>query len=200
MVPVRVAAGYREAYRAAATLRVCHAAGRGDARRYSLGVVQGQQPEPHIRVGDAEREAAIGALGERLSTGHLDMNEYTERVDAASRARTAADLDVLFADLPATHQNQPSTVPGGSQPPPAPYGYDRFGRPYSDKMKVVAGVLQIVLPCGLGRLYSGRTGLGIAQLLVTLLTFGLGSIWPFIDGILILVQGSDDGRGLPLRD
>ncbi|MPZ67220.1 MAG: NINE protein [Pseudonocardiaceae bacterium] len=67
-------------------------------------------------------------------------------------------------------------------------------------MKIVAGVLQIVLPFGVGRLYSGRTGLGIAQLLVTLVTFGFGSIWSFIDGILILVNGSDDGRGLPLRD
>ncbi len=163
---------------------------------------QGQQPQRQIRVGNDEREAAINALGERLSTGHLDVTEYTERVDAATRARTAADLDVLFSDLPGAHQAQPSPVPG-SQPPaasPAPYGYDRFGRPYSDKMKVIAGVLQIVLPFGVGRLYSGRTGLGIAQLLVTLFTFGLGSIWPFIDGILILVQGTDDGRGLPLRD
>lgn len=180
--------------------RVRHAAGHGDTRRYSHGVVQGQQPERQIRVGHAEREAAIGALGERLSTGHLDMNEYTERVDAASRARTTTDLDALFADLPGSHQGQPGPMPGVSPPPPAPYGYDRFGRPYSDKMKVVAGVLQLVLPFGIGRLYSGRTGLGIAQLLVTLLTLGLGSIWPFIDGILILVQGSDDGRGLPLRD
>lgn len=165
-------------------------------------MVHGQQPERQIRVGNDEREAAINALGERLSTGHLDTAEYTERVDAADRARTTADLDVLFADLPGPHQGQPRPVPAMPPPgaPPAPYGYDRFGRPYSDKSKVIAGVLQIVLPLGIGRLYSGRTGLGVAQLLVTLFTFGLGSIWPFIDGILILVQGSDDGRGLPLRD
>lgn len=150
-------------------------------------------------MGDEEREAAISALGQRLSTGHLDMTEYTERVDAASRARTIGDLDALFADLPGPHPAQPSSD-RRPHPDAAPYGYDRFGRPYSDKSKVIAGVLQIVLPFGVGRLYAGRTGLGIAQLLVTLFTFGLGSIWPFIDGILILVQGSDDGRGLPLRD
>lgn len=161
-----------------------------------------EQPERQIRVGNQEREAAITSLGDRLSTGHLDMSEYTERVDAAGRARTEADLDVLFADLPGHHHAQPAPVPGIQPPgpPPAPYGYDRFGRAYSDKMKVIAGVLQIVLPFGVGRLYSGRTGLGIAQLLVTVFTFGLGSIWSFIDGILILVQGSDDGRHLPLRD
>lgn len=172
----------------------------GDRRRYR-GVVA-EQPGERIRVGTAEREAAIRALGEHLSTGHLEMDEYSERVDAASRARTVGDLDALFADLPGPHHGQPRPVPG-IQPqgvPLAPYGYDRFGRPYSDKSKVIAGVLQIVLPFGVGRLYTGRTGLGIAQLLVTLFTFGLGSIWPFIDGILILVQGSDDGRGLPLRD
>lgn len=158
-------------------------------------------------MGNDEREAAISALGERLSTGHLEMHEYTERVDAASSARTAAELDALFTDLPGPHQMPPGVVspavgapypaPG---PYPAPYGYDRFGRPYSDRMKIIAGVLQIVLPFGVGRLYSGRTGLGIAQLLVTLFTFGFGSIWSFIDGILILVNGGDDGRGLPLRD
>ncbi len=165
-------------------------------------MAQGQQPDRGIRVGHDEREAAINALGERLSTGHLDMAEYTERVDAASRARTVGDLDALFADLPGSHQAQPGSSVAPSPPPPgpAPYGYDRFGRPYSDRSKVVAGVLQLVLPFGVGRFYSGRTGLGVAQLLVTLLTFGLGSIWAFIDGILILVHGTEDGRGLPLRD
>lgn len=71
----------------------------------------------------------------------------------------------------------------------------------SDKSKLVAGLLQIFLGgFGIGRFYLGYTGLGVAQLLVTIFTCGLGGIWGFIDGILILVKGGTDAQGRPLRD
>lgn len=57
-------------------------------------------------------------------------------------------------------------------------GLDPFGQPYSDKSKVVAGVLQILLGgFGIGRFYLGYVGIGIAQIIVTVITFGIGSIW-----------------------
>ncbi|MFS8200862.1 TM2 domain-containing protein [Streptomyces sp. CWNU-52B] len=89
--------------------------------------------------------------------------------------------------------------PGGAYTgdPDAPYGYDAYGRPYSDKSKVVAGVLQIVLgSLGIGRFYMGSVGIGIAQLF----TCGGFGIWSLIDGILLLT-GNDatDSRGRPLR-
>ncbi|PZF98582.1 TM2 domain-containing protein [Micromonospora deserti] len=71
----------------------------------------------------------------------------------------------------------------------------------SDKSKVIAGVLQILLGgFGVGRFYMGDTKTGVIQLVVTLVTCGLGSIWGLIDGILILVNGGVDGQGRPLRD
>jgi TM2 domain-containing membrane protein YozV len=71
----------------------------------------------------------------------------------------------------------------------------------SDKSKVVAGVLQIVLGAfGAGRFYTGHTSKAIAQIAVTWLTCGFGAIWPLIDGILILVKGDVDAQGRPLRD
>lgn len=91
-------------------------------------------------------------------------------------------------------------APYGAPSPMAPYGVDPLtGYPYSDKSKVVAGVLQIVLPFGVGRFYSGHVGLGVAQLLVTLVTCGMGALWPFIDGILLLVGHPTDPQGRPLR-
>lgn len=73
--------------------------------------------------------------------------------------------------------------------------------PQSDKSKVVAGLLGIFLGSfGVGRFYLGYTGLGVAQILVTWLTLGIGGIWPFIDGILILVGKVPDAQGRPLRD
>jgi TM2 domain-containing membrane protein YozV len=84
--------------------------------------------------------------------------------------------------------------------PAAPYGvHPLTGVPYSDKSKLVAGLLQILIPLGIGRMYMGQTGLGVAQLLVTVFTCGLGGLWPFIDGIVILVGDSKDQFGRPLR-
>ncbi|BCB74434.1 hypothetical protein Pflav_008440 [Phytohabitans flavus] len=72
---------------------------------------------------------------------------------------------------------------------------------YSDKTKLVAGLLGIFLGTfGVGRFYTGHTGIGVAQLLVGVLTCGLGGLWGVIDGILILVNGGTDGQGRRLRD
>jgi TM2 domain-containing membrane protein YozV len=111
------------------------------------------------------------------------------------------------------HQQQPQYAPppgyqqqmAGYQPPPGyPYQqpqFDQYGRPYSDKSKVVAGVLGIALGgFGVGRFYTGHTGIGIAQLLVTIFTCGIGHFWGLIDGIVILVNGGTDAEGRILRD
>jgi TM2 domain-containing membrane protein YozV len=179
--------------------------------RYRNAVAE--HPYGRIRVGTTEREAAIQALGKHLETGHLEVDEYTQRVERASVARTAVELDALFVDLPQPHYRPLPRQPHGVAPPgppgippagivpayPAPYGYDQFGRPLSHKSKVAAGVLQIVLPFGVGRFYMGDVGIGIAQLLLTLLC-GVGIIWCVIDGIVILVQGGTDDQGRRLRD
>jgi TM2 domain-containing membrane protein YozV len=72
----------------------------------------------------------------------------------------------------------------------------------SQKSRLAAGLLQIFLGCfGIGRFYLGYTGIGIAQLLVSVFTCGIGTIWPFVDGILILCgQVTTDANGAPLRD
>ncbi len=84
--------------------------------------------------------------------------------------------------------------------PGAPYGiHPGTGLPYSDKSKLVAGLLQILIPLGIGRFYMGQTGLGVAQLVVTVVTCGIGALWPFVDGIVILVSDApkdSDGRVL----
>jgi hypothetical protein len=60
-----------------------------------------------IRVGDVERNAAVTALGEHMSTGRLDLDEYGTRSAQATAARTVGDLQALFADLPAPHPPLP---------------------------------------------------------------------------------------------
>lgn len=83
----------------------------------------------------------------------------------------------------------------------AQYGIDPVsGLPFSDKSKLIAGLLQIFLGyLGIGRFYMGNIGIAIAQILVSFLTFGIGALWPLIDGIVILVGNPRDSQGRPLR-
>lgn len=116
----------------------------------------------------------------------------------------------------------PPVYPPGPMPPPyypdpsAPYGRHPFtGEPLSDKSKLAAGLLQLIGLfgiLGIGRLYLGYVGLGIAQLLIGifggliigLLTCGVGFlipvVWAIVDAVLILSDKVRDARGRPLRD
>ncbi|MFI6244107.1 TM2 domain-containing protein [Micromonospora sp. NPDC050795] len=87
--------------------------------------------------------------------------------------------------------------------PPYQPGYPEPGYPQgvSDKSKIVAGVLGILLGTfGAGRFYTGHTKIAVLQLVVSVVTCGLGAFWGLIDGILILVNGGTDAQGRPLRD
>jgi len=53
-----------------------------------------------LRIGDTERDAATAALGEHFASGRLTREEFDERLEQAWAAKTAEELDPLFADLP----------------------------------------------------------------------------------------------------
>ena len=71
------------------------------------------EPVPQ-RIGDAERDRAAEYLREHMSVGRLTQEEFDERVTAALQARTAADLDPLFADLPAPKPGQDTAPTSGA--------------------------------------------------------------------------------------
>jgi hypothetical protein len=141
---------------------------------------------------------------------------------------------------PTTAYPVPSPPPPAAYYPPpayqAPHGYSPVsgypatspyptvdpvtGVPYSDKSKVLAGLLQL-LPGffmgigGIGRLYAGNTNLGVMQIILSvvgfaslicgvflifplLIFFGLW-VWFWVDGIMMLVGRPVDGMGRPLR-
>ena len=77
------------------------------------------------------------------------------------------------------------------------------------KSKVAAGLLGIFLGCfGAHNFYLGYTGKAVAQLLITLLSFGIlapvSVLWGFVEGIVILCARPGqplwgvDARGVPL--
>jgi hypothetical protein len=85
-----------------------------------------------------------------------------------------------------------------------------LGLPYSDKSKIIAAILQLVVGFGVGRFYIGHQQIAIAQLVACIAGFvlafftcGLSAfvfLWTFVDGIILLVsQDVRDANGLPLR-
>ena len=62
----------------------------------------GPASDQHMRVSDAERQAVADRLAEHFSSGRLDQAEFDERVGKAMGAKTRADLNGLFDDLPET--------------------------------------------------------------------------------------------------
>lgn len=52
------------------------------------------------RIGDADRDQAANCLREHLAQGRLSSEEFDERLSTALSAKTATDLEPLFADLP----------------------------------------------------------------------------------------------------
>jgi hypothetical protein len=69
-----------------------------------------------VRIGDADRNAAVEALGDHLTTGRLDLEEYGTRSALANTARTVGDIHALFADLPAPHPMLPGDRPAAAAP------------------------------------------------------------------------------------
>ena len=120
----------------------------------------------HLRVSDAERQAAATRIGAAWAEGRLDDAEYDRRLAQAFAAVTFADLDQLFTDLPGPHP-----VPPPQYGPPAPaYRPMPWGPPPQVWRR----------PGAVGQVRS--TGL---QLLLFVVTFG---IW----GYLYLFQTHDE--------
>ncbi len=92
----------------------------------------------------------------------------------------------------------PIPAPVAAPPPDFPPGYVD---PQATS-RLTAGLLGIFLGAfGVHRFYLGYTSIGVLQILVTIATFGIGGLWGFIEGILILSGSAikTDADGRPLR-
>lgn len=69
----------------------------------------------HMRLSDEDRERAAARLADFYAEGRLTADEHAERLDAIWTARTAADLQPIFHDLP--RQSPPPRHPQGARQP-----------------------------------------------------------------------------------
>jgi hypothetical protein len=53
-----------------------------------------------LRIGDAERDAAMAQLRDHFVAGRLTFDELTERIDLTLAAKTQGQIESLMADLP----------------------------------------------------------------------------------------------------
>jgi len=160
----------------------------GDGKEY--GPISCDQVQTWIREGRANAQTMI----------HTDTNPkwlplgQCPEFAAMLGGPSMANPNINHGDGVPPQQNvyQPTTGLGS---PGAPHP--------NAKSKIVAGVLGLLIGgLGIHRFYLGYTGIGIAQIFVTLFTCGLGSLWGFIEGVLILVGSSitTDANGIPLRN
>jgi hypothetical protein len=70
------------------------------------------------RIGDAERDRAAEFLRDHLAEGRLDQAEFDERLTRALTAKTQADLDPLFQDLPGPKPGSTAVPADTFQAPP----------------------------------------------------------------------------------
>src|SRR5215470_15645422 len=70
------------------------------------------EPPAGIRASDAERDAALERLSAATGDGRLTLEEFSQRMDRATTAKTRAELDRLVADLPTDVGGASSAVAG----------------------------------------------------------------------------------------
>jgi hypothetical protein len=112
-----------------------------------------QPAHPSPRIGTAERESAMAALDAHLEAGRLDPEEYGERSARVTGARTADELEPLFADLPEPRPHVgaaavPAPVTAAAPPVqrPAPGVLARYGPVISGALPIIALVLFFTVP------------------------------------------------------
>jgi hypothetical protein len=79
----------------------------------------GDEPAAGIRASDAERDATVERLSAATGDGRLTLEEFSQRMELATAARTRAELDRLVTDLPADRPATGTAVAGPAKASPS---------------------------------------------------------------------------------
>ncbi|MGK5554905.1 DUF1707 and DUF4870 domain-containing protein [Actinomadura kijaniata] len=136
-----------------------------------------------LRVGHAEREAAVERLQDAYAEGRLEHEEFDTRMHLAMTAKTHADIEVLFRDLAGTG-GRPALAAGMAGTGPEPTGEDRALAALTHGLGYLTsfvGPLVMMVLSGKRSEYVRRHAVAalnfqLTLLILTIVTFGVGGI------------------------
>ncbi len=167
-----------------------------------LGPLTVEQMKELIEGGVIVRETYVWRSGMTDWVGADQVPDLNEAFRAAEPFAAPPPPPLSPRPFAQTHPVQQPSRPYGSEsmlPQNNPYAYPAFGTIKSDRSRTVGGILQLVLP-GVGRMYLGYAAVGVIQLVLCACA-GVGFVWSFVDGIIILTGGVRmDGYGRQLGD
>jgi hypothetical protein len=125
---------------------VVHDHGGGRQTEALMGdTTAGEEPAAGIRVSDAERDATVERLSAATGDGRLTLEEFSQRMELATTAKTRADLEPLTADLPAAAAPAAPAVASGASGSPSwhisPIGGFKVNGPWRMDRHVIVGAL-----------------------------------------------------------
>lgn len=180
---------------------------------YYVGQYGELGPLTYQQISDLVEDRVIGLDTHVWREG---MSEWKEAHEVAELRRIISAGDGAGGALPPPRPAIPSLPLGAASSAAAPAArhiYDpdsalkarmqwrelEASLPRSDKSRITAGLLNFIP--GVGRFYLGYAAHGVLQILVTIMTCGIGYLWPLIDAIYILTGGVKyDGYGRVLED
>lgn len=107
-----------------------------------------------LRISHADRDKAIAQLQAALDEGRIDLAEFDERAKTAYEAKTNAELDLIFDDLPGGRPKEAEVVPvepveGDVEPEREPHGRNWFHEtPALRALILVGGICTLIWLAG----------------------------------------------------
>jgi len=147
-----------------------------------------------MRVSDAEREAAAAELREHFASGRLTQDELDERLTAVFAAKTRADLNAVFTDLPSSgHGWASASAPGSGSfgPGPGAQGWGSWtgqsGADAGADWQARGNAWRASAGRSIGRIAISSVLIWVLFIVGILGIFGIGAGRPF--GIVLILAG-----------
>jgi hypothetical protein len=140
-----------------------------------------------MRVSDAEREAAAAELREHFASGRLTQDEMDERLTAVFAAKTRADLNALFTDLPSSGHGWASASAPGSDGAYGSFGpgAQGWGPGASSDWQGHGNAWRASAGRSFGRIATASVLLWVLLIVGILGVFGIGAGRPF--GVVLIL-------------
>lgn len=170
-----------------------------------LGPLTREQIDELIEGGVITRESYVwrGGMSEWQLAGSL--SELTPSFRLADPYMSPPPPPTAATQMPPVatfSQPMMSNTPYGSGMPLASTSHNHpLHVLRSDRSRVVAGLLNLIPPGGIGRIYLGYAAHGVLQMVLSIGTCGFLYLWSLVDGIIMLAGGLKyDGYGRALDE